>query len=64
MIPLTPTGNPQPPQVKDKDTAQKAQWGEDVRPEPLRGTRVAAATNGRTASTRQPTLSKRLNSIF
>jgi hypothetical protein len=34
--PVTPTGNPQPPQVKDQQTiGQKAQWGADVRPEPL-----------------------------
>jgi hypothetical protein len=33
---VTPTGNPQLPQVKDKQTPrQKAQWGADVRPEPL-----------------------------
>jgi hypothetical protein len=33
---VTPTGNPQPPQVKDKQTpSQKDQWGADVRPEPL-----------------------------
>ena len=31
-------GNPQPPQVKDRMTPhQKAQWGADVRPEPLPG---------------------------
>jgi len=31
-------GKPQPPQVKDKATPQqKAQWGADVRPEPLPG---------------------------
>jgi hypothetical protein len=36
--PVTPAGNPQPPQVKDKETPhQKAQWGADVRPEPLPG---------------------------
>jgi hypothetical protein len=36
--PVTPTGNPQPPQVKDKQTpSQKDQWGADVRPEPLPG---------------------------
>ena len=36
--PVTTTGNPQPPQVKDQQTAsQKAQWGADVRPEPLPG---------------------------
>jgi len=29
-------GNPQPDQVRDKATShQKAQWGADVRPEPL-----------------------------
>lgn len=34
--PVTPFGNPQPPQVKDKETLhQRAQWGADVRPEPL-----------------------------
>jgi hypothetical protein len=27
MIPLTPTGNPQPPQVKDKDTAPESAVG-------------------------------------
>jgi hypothetical protein len=32
--PVTPFGNPQPPQVKDKETPhQIAQWGADVRPE-------------------------------
>lgn len=31
-------GNPQPPQVRDKQNShQKAQWGADVRPEPLPG---------------------------
>ena len=36
--PATSIGNPQPPQVKDKQTSdQKAQWGADVRPEPLPG---------------------------
>jgi hypothetical protein len=36
--PVTPTGNPQLPQVKDKQTLrQKAQWGADVRPGPLAG---------------------------
>ena len=35
---VTPAGNPQRPQVKDKQTpSQKAQWGADVRPEPLPG---------------------------
>jgi hypothetical protein len=34
--PVTPAGNPQPPEVKYKETPhQKAQWGADVRPEPL-----------------------------
>jgi hypothetical protein len=34
--PVTPDGNSQPPQVKDQQTpSQKAQWGADVRPEPL-----------------------------
>jgi len=33
---VTPSGNPQPPQVKDKRTpSQKEQWGADLRPEPL-----------------------------
>ena len=36
--PVTSAGNPQPPQVRDKETAhQKAQWGADVRPEPQPG---------------------------
>jgi hypothetical protein len=36
--PVTPAGNPQPPQVRDTATPhQKAQWGADVRPEPLPG---------------------------
>jgi hypothetical protein len=36
--PVTRTGNPQLPQVKDKQTPrQKAQWGADVRPKPLSG---------------------------
>ena len=36
--PVTPAGNPQPQQVKDKVTPhRKAQWGADVRPEPLPG---------------------------
>lgn len=36
--PVNKFGNPQPPQVKDKGTPhQKAQWGADVRPEPLPG---------------------------
>jgi hypothetical protein len=31
-------GNPQPPQIKEAETQhQKAQWGADVRPEPLPG---------------------------
>ena len=31
-------GNPQPPQVQDQETPhQKAQWGADVRPDPLPG---------------------------
>lgn len=31
-------GNPQPPQVKDRMTPhEKAQWGADVRPEPIPG---------------------------
>jgi hypothetical protein len=35
-VPVTPAGKPQPPQVRDKETPhQKAQWGADVRPEPL-----------------------------
>ena len=34
--PVNDFGNPQPPQVRDKPTAyQKAQWGADVKPEPL-----------------------------
>jgi len=34
--PVNDFRNPQPPQVRDKPTAyQKAQWGADVRPEPL-----------------------------
>lgn len=36
--PVTPTGSPQPSQVEDRQKAsQKAQWGADVRPEPLPG---------------------------
>ena len=36
--PVTPAGNPQPPQVPDKETPhQKTQWGADVRPEPQPG---------------------------
>ncbi len=32
--PVTPTGNRQPQQVKDKQTpSQKDQWGADVRPD-------------------------------
>ena len=35
---VTDAGNPQPHQVKDKATPhQTAQWGADVRPEPLPG---------------------------
>jgi hypothetical protein len=31
-------GNPQPPQIRDNQTAyQRAQWGADVRPDPLPG---------------------------
>jgi hypothetical protein len=37
--PVSKSGDPQPPQVRDKQSAhQKAQWGADVRPEPLPGT--------------------------
>jgi len=36
--PVTPSGNPQAPQVKDKRTpSQNEQWGADVRTEPLPG---------------------------
>ena len=36
--PVNATGNPQPAQVRDKQTpSQKAQWGADVRPEPMPG---------------------------
>jgi hypothetical protein len=35
---VNPTGNPQPGQVRDMETAhERAQWGADVRPEPLPG---------------------------
>ena len=30
-------GNPRPQQAKDKPTSHLAQWGADVRPEPLPG---------------------------
>ena len=36
--PVTKTGNPQPPQVKQDPTpGEKAQWGADARPEPQPG---------------------------
>jgi hypothetical protein len=36
--PVTKAGNPQPDQVKENTTPrQKAQWGSDVRPEPMPG---------------------------
>jgi hypothetical protein len=36
--PVTSSGNPQPPQVRESQTAsQKSQPGADVRPEPLPG---------------------------
>jgi hypothetical protein len=46
--PVTPDGNPQPPQVRDKETPhQKAQWGAEVRPEPQPGPDVAPDLVGR-----------------
>ncbi len=33
--PVTPTGNPQPQQVKKQTPSQRDQWGADVRPELL-----------------------------
>jgi hypothetical protein len=36
--PVTKTGKPQPPQVKEEATpSEKAQWGADVRSKPLPG---------------------------